>query len=1086
MIRIVSTASLLIATVATGAPAAITIHTPTENQQIEAPLCPVPPCFAGITFSMDFDLSAPTETILLERENLDDPSDNRTSNICSPPDPIEPGDDSCPDGTQFQIEQQTIFLPGRWRVTIRAVDPNETAVVHFTVFDNTTPNPGTVALDRFDPEGAAPPILIRESPDELTAGEVVTLFGQNLENPFLDAFLVPVGPTDPRFSEDSALPFGTWCPYEAEIVEKDPAGSFMKVRVPELPETTRWTCTPQTTATAPSFSLRWRWVVRDRFIRPERVHTYWALPSPRKPFAEQGPYFSLQRPAYPVFHGFGFTNMSWNPTGNEFLSVFGDNAYLCVGAFGVCATRVPNPVYRGLFQVVYREVIKASAGSCVGMSATSLLMQRELLQPEDFDPDVHYPFGFKEWGFCERDGDCPKRCSEGALTGEGCDEDEMCLGAVCAGGFCDSGSAAGASCSTDDFCRRGCDDAGDVCVAGRCSLGTTAPVDNYEPGPCNNFCGPPKPLSLFAQIRTNHGVQLSSQFIGEMFEDLKQNVAFGTLKGSPRAVLTELDLAGPFGNILCLTQPGGGHCVTPYGVDGNEIPIYDNNSPNDVGLFVEVDTSANEYLYPGRTSDPRDGTGLFTIPIGVWLGERNMPGIQDGFELLTIVVLGSADGTVTTPDGARWGWLPDGTFVDELVEGTALAPLGPPASEQRGMPLFIPLPLGEPDVTVNARGGPYLFHAAHGGNVLQLELAEGEDGTRDSIALGYRAGELASFGFSPQSDAAGFIPKIGMMLAEEEAAVLQWLGLSVPGGRALHFEAFAGDRAVEYTNDSGRTTRHVLVLDAADGPSGTTARVAYGPFEVPDGATHRVTLIDWPENREVLSEIDLDGDGRFEIRQKAAGISTPAANDLTAEADLSVVKTASAAEVEIGAEIAYSIVVANHGGSDATGVTVIDALPPNLELLAATSTQGSCTEQSAGLICALGDLASSGQATVEVVARAHSGGIAANVATVFADQYDPTAANDSAQAETVVPKLKGDVCTEARECASGFCADGRCCNQACEDDELFCNLPNLEGFCLKGPSPAPALDPRALAAALLLCGAIAWRAIGRSRSRRAD
>lgn len=1055
------------------ASATITIQTPSEGQQFEAPLCPSPPCLTTVTFLVDFDLAAPTDQILLERENLDDSSQNRTSNICAPPDPIE-GGDACPTGTQFQLEQVTLFLPGRWRVTVRAVDPNETAVVNFTVIDNTAPNPGPVGLESFDPPSAAPPILLREDPDELTVGEEVTIEGENLDNPFLDVFLVPVGPTDPRFTEDSALPFGTWCPYEAEILEKGPAGTSITVRVPDIPPTTRWICTPDSTSTAASFSLRWRWVVRDRFIRPERVHTHWAIPSPRKSFEEQGPYFALGRPPYPVFHGFGFDNMSWRPTGTEFLAVFGNNAYLCVGALGVCATRIPNPLYSGPLQVVYKEIIAASNGSCVGMSATSLLMQREVLQPEDFDPDVHYPFGFKEWGFCEADDDCPQRCSEGALTGEGCFNDSMCVGPVCAAGTCDSGSAAGFGCTTDSFCRRGCDSSADTCgFDHRCSLGTTPAIDDWQDGPCNSFCGPPKPRSLFAQIRTNHGVQLSSQFINEMFEDLKQNVAPGTLKGSPRAVLTELTLAGPFGNILCLTQPGGGHCVTPYGVDGNEILIYDNNEPTNLNRFVEVDTTANEYLYPARTNDPRDGTGLFTIPFHVWLGGRDMPGLRDLGELVMIVVLGSADGTVVTPDGARWGWLPDGSFVDEIAEGTALAPLGPPSSQQRGMPLFLPLGLGAPSVAVNARGGPYLFHAAHGGNLLQLELPDGRDGDRDSIALGSDAGRLAAFTFRPQSDAAGFVPKIGMMFGEQEAALLQWIGLTVPGGGALGFEAFRDERAAEYRNDSGRTTRHVVVVESADGPSGTTARVVFGPFEIPDGATHRITLIDWPDNAQLLSDVDLDGDGRPDSRVRVPGIETTVATDLTAEADLSVSKTASANEVQIGDQISYAIVVTNHGPADANGVTVVDSLPPNVAVLAATPTQGTCAAQGPGLICALGELAANGQATIDIVARAAAGGIATNVATVFGAQSDPVALNDSDSAETLVPKPNGAVCTEARECANGFCADGRCCNQACEDEDLSCNLPNLEGFCLKGPAAAPALSHLGLALALLLVGLVA-------------
>ena len=58
------------------------------------------------------------------------------------------------------------------------------------------------------------------------------------------------------------------------------------------------------------------------------------------------------------------------------------------------------------------------------------------------------------------------------------------------------------------------------------------------------------------------------------------------------------------------------------------------------------------------------------------------------------------------------------------------------------------------------------------------------------------------------------------------------------------------------------------------------------------------------------------------------------------------------------------------------------------------------------------------------------------------------------------PKPRGAVCNKGSECASGFCADGLCCNVACAGACLTCNQPGREGTCWPVDTNKP--DPRGI------------------------
>jgi uncharacterized repeat protein (TIGR01451 family)/fimbrial isopeptide formation D2 family protein len=134
-----------------------------------------------------------------------------------------------------------------------------------------------------------------------------------------------------------------------------------------------------------------------------------------------------------------------------------------------------------------------------------------------------------------------------------------------------------------------------------------------------------------------------------------------------------------------------------------------------------------------------------------------------------------------------------------------------------------------------------------------------------------------------------------------------------------------------------------------------------------------------------------------------ANDSATAATLVGHAADLAIVKTGPAS-VEAGGTIVWTLAVSNAGPSAATGVSVVDALPLGVALVSATPTQGGCAT-AAGVVCALGTLASGSAAQIQIVARVPAwleGAWLGNRAAVSGEQPDPNAGNDASAVVTLV------------------------------------------------------------------------------------
>lgn len=119
-------------------------------------------------------------------------------------------------------------------------------------------------------------------------------------------------------------------------------------------------------------------------------------------------------------------------------------------------------------------------------------------------------------------------------------------------------------------------------------------------------------------------------------------------------------------------------------------------------------------------------------------------------------------------------------------------------------------------------------------------------------------------------------------------------------------------------------------------------------------------------------------------------------------ADLGVDNVVDRGAAEAGQTVTYTITVSNGGPAVAVDTSMTDQLPDGAEFISVTPSQGSCSPTSRDVVCDLGELASGGTASVNVVVRLTRPGTAVNVAYVSSRMLDEYSDNNQAQATTEV------------------------------------------------------------------------------------
>ncbi len=117
--------------------------------------------------------------------------------------------------------------------------------------------------------------------------------------------------------------------------------------------------------------------------------------------------------------------------------------------------------------------------------------------------------------------------------------------------------------------------------------------------------------------------------------------------------------------------------------------------------------------------------------------------------------------------------------------------------------------------------------------------------------------------------------------------------------------------------------------------------------------------------------------------------------------DLSLEKTASPNPGQVGVNLAYRLVVRNHGPATATNLTVADSLPSGVAFVSVSSSEFSCSG-TATIICSLASLGVGATASITIVVTPTTSGQLSNTATLSVDESDFELNNNSASVMTLI------------------------------------------------------------------------------------
>ena len=117
------------------------------------------------------------------------------------------------------------------------------------------------------------------------------------------------------------------------------------------------------------------------------------------------------------------------------------------------------------------------------------------------------------------------------------------------------------------------------------------------------------------------------------------------------------------------------------------------------------------------------------------------------------------------------------------------------------------------------------------------------------------------------------------------------------------------------------------------------------------------------------------------------------------KSDIAVSLSDSSDPIYAGNNLTYTITVTNNGPSDASNIKVEDTLPTGVNFVSASA---GCNESAGVVTCNIANLAIGSSSKVDVVIKPTTPGTITNKASVSADEFDDTEANNSASEDTIV------------------------------------------------------------------------------------
>ena len=407
----------------------------------------------------------------------------------------------------------------------------------------------------------------------------------------------------------------------------------------------------------------------------------------------------------------------------------------------------------------------------------------------------------------------------------------------------------------------------------------------------SNPCSP-KPLNIWGKIRANHGVQLSSEFIGQRLAQFEL--------GEHGLVIDHADAldkirSRPLDFQLCFRDGDKGHCVQPLRVidtvrdesgtilpNRHDIEVWDPNYPGTIRtmeLTIEPG-QPGQYFYDGF-SPAWSGNWVFVFEIDeVWDGERHVPsvdtlgvalaqfGVDSLAALLQLIVSGEAEPMVSSAGGAV-GWDGAGNFSETGSSTLALPqfnwiPNDTPPLGHYPATIVHRLDAGTPTVTMHNRGESYKVHSSHLGTMFQLFVDGGLAGTDDTVGFATPNGKVEGISFAAGSGGRSVAGRIALCRdGASYPAALGFDALPVPNGQSLAMRQLPGASGVELFNETGAAMQPVWRLaqpTATNGGSGPE-ETELPRVDVPAGASMTVRSVGGLDFENLALDVDLNRDG---------------------------------------------------------------------------------------------------------------------------------------------------------------------------------------------------------------------------------